>query len=70
MHMIFPEGFSMSIKTYLQERQNELKNVTWPTRKQAVHSMILVLSIMLITGVLLGLFDYVLKEAVLLLINQ
>ena len=43
---------------FFKDRISELSNVTWPTRKQAVHSMILVLVIMLIVGVFLGGLDF------------
>ena len=58
-----------SLKRFFKDRTGELNNVTWPTRKQATHSMILVLTIMLIVGVFLGLVDAGLSEVVLLLIE-
>ncbi len=58
-----------SIQGFFKERLGELNNVTWPTQKQAVHSMILVLTIMLIVGVFLGFVDAALSEAVLRLIG-
>lgn len=57
--------FKSSMKNYLKDRIGELHNITWPTRKHAVHSMILVLVIMLIVGVFLGVVDYLLNQAVL-----
>ena len=42
---------------YIKDRVSELHNITWPTRKQAIHSMILVLVIMLLTGLFLGFVD-------------
>jgi preprotein translocase SecE subunit len=42
---------------YIKDRVSELHNITWPTRKQAIHSMILVLVIMLLTGLFLGIVD-------------
>lgn len=41
---------------------SELNNVTWPTQKQAIHSMIIVLTIMALTGVFLTLVDTGLKQ--------
>jgi len=55
---------------YFQDRIRELHNVTWPTQNQAVHSMIVVLVIMLLTGMFITLSDYALSEIVLGLINK
>lgn len=58
-----------SIKLFFKERLGELHNITWPTQRQAVHSMILVLCIMLLVGLFLGFIDYGLNQAVLNLIG-
>ena len=55
---------------YLKDRIGELHNITWPTRKQATHSMILVLSMMLLVGVFLGVIDYALNQGVLFFLNK
>ena len=52
------------MKNFFHDRIGELRNVTWPTRAQAIHSMILVLVIMLIVGFSLGFIDYLLGELV------
>jgi preprotein translocase SecE subunit len=57
------------VYNFFKVRWGELNNVTWPTQKQAVHSMILVLTIMLIVGVFLGFVDAGLSEIVLYLIG-
>ncbi len=57
------------VQNFFKARWGELNNVTWPTQKQAVHSMILVLSIMLIVGIFLGFVDATLSEVVLYLIG-
>lgn len=57
------------IQNFIKMRVGELNNVTWPTQKQAVHSMILVLTIMLIVGFFLGVVDAFLSEVVLYLIG-
>lgn len=51
------------MKTFFADRIAELNNVTWPTRKHAIHSMVLVLSIMLLVGIFLGVVDYFLSQA-------
>ncbi len=53
-----------NIRTFLGERLNELKNVTWPTQRHARHSMAVVLVIVLLTGIMLGLMDWVLKQGI------
>lgn len=58
------------MKNFLRERIGELHNVTWPTQKQAIHSVILVLIIMLITGFTLGFIDFLLNKGVLLMISK
>ncbi len=50
---------------YIKDRLGELHNVTWPTQKQATHSMIIVLVIMLLVGIFLGVVDYGLNQIVL-----
>jgi len=57
------------MKNYFKDRLAELNNVTWPTRKQAIHSMIIVLVIMLIVGIFLGVIDSALNRLVLLMIK-
>ncbi len=59
----------MSVKNFFKERLGELNNVTWPTQRQAVHSMILVLIIMLLVGVFLGFVDSGLSKLVLKLLG-
>ncbi len=55
---------------FLKDRVGELHNITWPTKKQAVHAMILVLTIMLIVGLFLGFVDYGINQIVLFLLNR
>ncbi|MCF7812692.1 preprotein translocase subunit SecE [Candidatus Gracilibacteria bacterium] len=57
------------LKKFIRERVSELHNVTWPTRRQAVHSMIIVLVIMLLVGLFLGVLDYIFNQGVLFLLN-
>jgi len=58
------------MKNFIKNQIAELHNVTWPTRKQAVHSMIIVLSIMLVVGVFLGVTDYLFNQGILLMLNK
>jgi preprotein translocase subunit SecE len=43
--------------TYLKEVKEEIKNVTWPTRKQAIYFTVAVLVVSLFVAYFLGLFD-------------
>ena len=56
------------MKNFLKDHIAELHGVTWPTRKQAIHSMITVLVIMLLVGIFLGVVDSLLNQVVLKLI--
>ncbi len=57
------------MKTFFRNAVNELHNVTWPTRTQAIHSMFTVLVIMLLVGVFLAVVDYLLNEGILALLR-
>ena len=48
---------------YLKEVKAELKNVTWPTRHQAIYSTIAVLAISVLVAYYLGLLDYLFSLA-------
>ena len=60
----------LNMINFFKDRILELSNITWPTQKQAIHSMITVLTIMLLVGIFLGGVDWVLNELVLTLINR
>lgn len=60
---------SNKIYNFFKVRWGELNNITWPTKKQALHSMVLVLVIMLIVGIFLGFIDAALSKAVFYLIG-
>lgn len=51
----------MSLITYLQETQAELKHVSWPSRNQTIAFAILVVIISLFVSFYLGFFDYLFK---------
>ncbi len=52
------------MKNFFTEALAELRNVTWPTKAQAIHSMITVLSIMLMVGVFLTVVDSGFNEVI------
>ena len=49
----------MNITTYIDETKAELKHVSWPTRRQTVVFTITVIVLSILTGLLLGFFDFI-----------
>lgn len=49
----------MKIVDYIKETRNELRHVSWPTRKQAIVFTIIVIAISLGVAVVLGFFDFI-----------
>ncbi|MBP9757953.1 MAG: preprotein translocase subunit SecE [Candidatus Pacebacteria bacterium] len=49
----------MSLFSYFQETQAELRHVAWPTRTQTIVYTVLVVIISLFISLYLGLFDYI-----------
>ena len=49
----------MNITTYIDETKAELKHVSWPTRRQTVVFTITVIALSILTGLLLGFFDFI-----------
>ena len=49
---------------YVKDSKNEIKKVTWPTKKEIKQHTILVISISLATAAFLGLVDYVLTQII------
>ena len=54
-------------RRFLDEAWSELKKVTWPTREQVRNLTILVLSVSLVVGLYITVFDFIFTEAVRLL---
>jgi preprotein translocase subunit SecE len=48
----------MKITDYVKETRAEMKHVSWPTRTQAFFYTGIVIIISIVSGVFLGLFDY------------
>lgn len=55
-------GFLKKGLNYFLESKEELKKVTWPTRKEAVNYTILVLIISAVVAAFLGVFDFALTS--------
>ena len=49
---------NMALGQYLRETREEMKHVSWPTRKQVISYTALVIVVSIITSLYLGLFDY------------
>lgn len=49
------------IKQYIQDSIQELNNVTWPTKKQAVRITTIVFIFMIIAAAILGFVDHILS---------
>ncbi len=58
------------MEKFFKDRIAELHAVSWPTKQQAIHSMITVLVIMLLVGVALTIVDYLLNEVILNLLAK
>lgn len=54
---------------YFKESKEELTKVIWPTKKQTFEMTIAVIIIVVITGVFLGVSDYILNELTSILIG-
>jgi preprotein translocase subunit SecE len=51
-----------AIQRYFGETVGELRKVTWPTRKEATNLTVIVPAVTIITGLYLGLMDYVFSQ--------
>lgn len=49
----------MKITNYVKETRNELRHVSWPTRKQSIAFTIIVIVISLVVAAFLGFFDFI-----------
>ncbi|HMO78471.1 MAG TPA: preprotein translocase subunit SecE [Candidatus Paceibacterota bacterium] len=53
-----------NLSNYFKATVAEMKQVTWPTQKQAFLYTILVICISLLVSLFLGAFDYIFGEAI------
>ncbi|MEK7091603.1 MAG: preprotein translocase subunit SecE [Patescibacteria group bacterium] len=60
----------MSLLNYFKDTKSEMKHVSWPTREQVINFSLLVLLICALTGVFLGLFDFLFSFSLKALILQ
>jgi preprotein translocase subunit SecE len=59
-----------NLSKYLRDTMAEMKQVTWPTQKQALLYTVLVVVIAVITSLFLGAFDFLFTEGVKLIVEQ
>jgi preprotein translocase subunit SecE len=52
---------SSGIARWFREMRSELKKVVWPTRKQLINNSVIAIVMMVISGVVIGAFDYIAK---------
>lgn len=57
------------VKQFLLEARNELKKVTWPTRKQALASTSVVIIVVIIVSLFLGMVDFGLVKIIKLILG-
>ena len=60
----------MSLSNYLKATAAEMKQVTWPSQKQAFLYTILVIVIASLVSVFLGVFDFLFSRAVDFIIHK
>ena len=51
------------LTTYIKESVEEMKKVTWPTKKETYHYTVLIIGISLTVALFLGILDYGFQEA-------
>ncbi|MEZ4194998.1 MAG: preprotein translocase subunit SecE [Candidatus Paceibacterota bacterium] len=59
-----------NLGNYLRDTMAEMKQVTWPTQKQAMLYTILVVVIAVFVSLFLGAFDFLFKEGVTFIIEK
>ena len=60
----------MRLIKYFNDTASEMKQVSWPTQRQAVFYTILVVAISALVALYIGAFDYLFSEAVKLITNR
>jgi len=57
------------IGRWFVEMKSELKKVVWPTRKQLINNFLVVFAVVIIIGVIIGLYDWGLSSGINALID-
>lgn len=59
-----------SLIKYFNDTASEMKQVTWPTSRQALFYTALVVAISAVVALYIGAFDYLFQEAVQFIVNR
>jgi preprotein translocase subunit SecE len=59
----------MAFTEYVAETREEMKHVSWPTRNQLIGYTLVVIIISILTGLYLGVFDYLLHLLIQILLK-
>ncbi len=51
------------VTIYVRESVGELKKVTWPKKDEVINSTIIVIIVIIVISLILGIFDFGVKEA-------
>lgn len=60
----------MSLSNYLKDTIAEMKQVSWPTQKQAMLYTVLVIVISVVVSLFLGAFDFLFGEGIKFIIGR
>lgn len=56
--------FMNKLTLYIKESIEEMKKVTWPTKKETYHYTVLIIGISLVMALFLGVLDYGFSEGI------
>lgn len=59
-----------SIIKYFNDTASEMKQVSWPTQRQALFYTLLVVAISAVVALYIGAFDYLFSQAVQFIVNR
>lgn len=68
--ILFTTDLGRRIWLFILESKQEVRKVVWPTREETVRTTLLVFAMVIVVGLLLGVLDKVLFEAVRVLTGQ
>lgn len=58
------------ISKYFRDTASEIKQVSWPTQRQALYYTLLVIAISVIVSLFTGAFDYLFSQGIGIIVNQ
>ena len=57
-------GFFARAKKYFKDLKSEIKKVVWPSKKQIINNTGVVIAFLIISAVIIGVFDFVINMVV------